>query len=54
VHLYTILNWALLALDALAGLLLLRGRWRRATGVEQAELDVVASGSPSSTSSPSG
>jgi RsiW-degrading membrane proteinase PrsW (M82 family) len=54
VHLYTILNWALLALDALVGLLLLRGRWRRATGVEQAELDVVASGSPSSTSSPSG
>jgi RsiW-degrading membrane proteinase PrsW (M82 family) len=33
VHLFTILSWALLALDGLLGLLVLRGRWRRATGV---------------------
>jgi protease PrsW len=31
VHLFTVLNWGLLALDALLGLLLLRGRWRQAT-----------------------
>jgi protease PrsW len=31
VHLFTLLNWGLLALDALLGLLLLHRRWRRAT-----------------------
>jgi protease PrsW len=31
VHLFTILSWGLLALDALLGVLVLRGRWRRAT-----------------------
>src|SRR6266545_2298219 len=31
VHLYTVLIWALLALDGLAGLLILRGRWHKAT-----------------------
>jgi hypothetical protein len=31
VHLFTVLNWGLLILDALLGLLILRGRWRRAT-----------------------
>jgi protease PrsW len=35
VHLFTILNWSLLALDALLGLLILRRRWRRASAVEQ-------------------
>jgi protease PrsW len=31
VHLYTALSWALLVLDGLVGLLILRGRWRTAT-----------------------
>jgi RsiW-degrading membrane proteinase PrsW (M82 family) len=31
VHLFTALSWALLALDALIGVLVLHGRWRRAT-----------------------
>jgi protease PrsW len=31
VHIYTILSWALMALDGLVGVLILRGRWRRAT-----------------------
>jgi RsiW-degrading membrane proteinase PrsW (M82 family) len=31
VHLFTVLYWALLILDALIGLLVLRGRWRNAT-----------------------
>jgi len=31
VHLFTVLNWGLLIVDALIGLLVLRGRWRRAT-----------------------
>ena len=31
VHLYTVLSWALLALDGLVGLLILRGRWHKAT-----------------------
>jgi len=31
VHLFTVLYWALLLLDALIGLLVLRGRWRNAT-----------------------
>jgi RsiW-degrading membrane proteinase PrsW (M82 family) len=35
VHLFTILNWGLLILDAALGLLILRGRWRRATTPER-------------------
>ncbi|MCW6007189.1 PrsW family intramembrane metalloprotease [Micromonospora sp. CPCC 205371] len=31
VHLYTAVSWALLAVDALLGVLILRGRWRKAT-----------------------
>ena len=31
VHLYTVLSWALLALDGLVGLLILSGRWHKAT-----------------------
>jgi len=31
VHLFTILSWALLALDALLGVLILRRLWHRAT-----------------------
>jgi len=31
VHLFTILSWGLLGLDALLGVVILRGRWRRAT-----------------------
>jgi RsiW-degrading membrane proteinase PrsW (M82 family) len=31
VHLFTVLSWSLLLLDALTGLLVLRRRWRRAT-----------------------
>jgi hypothetical protein len=31
VHLFTAVSWALLVLDALVGLLVLHGRWRRAT-----------------------
>jgi RsiW-degrading membrane proteinase PrsW (M82 family) len=31
VHLFTTISWGLLVLDALVGLLVLRGRWRRAT-----------------------
>jgi RsiW-degrading membrane proteinase PrsW (M82 family) len=30
VHLYTVLNWALLALDSMVGVLILRARWHRA------------------------
>jgi len=33
VHLFTALDWALLAVDALIGLVLLRWRWRQATRV---------------------
>jgi hypothetical protein len=36
VHLYTAVSWALMALDAVLGLLLLRGRGRRATRVAPA------------------
>jgi protease PrsW len=32
-HLFTALNWTLLVIDALAGLLILRRRWRRATAL---------------------
>jgi RsiW-degrading membrane proteinase PrsW (M82 family) len=35
VHLFTILSWALLALDALLGLLILRRRWRRAATLDR-------------------
>jgi protease PrsW len=35
VHLFTILSWALLALDGLLGLLILHRRWRRATAAER-------------------
>jgi protease PrsW len=42
VHLFTILNWGLLALDALAGVLILRGRWRRAIGPDQAHTPAPA------------
>jgi protease PrsW len=35
VHLYTFLNWGLLVLDAVLGLLILRRRWRRATALER-------------------
>jgi RsiW-degrading membrane proteinase PrsW (M82 family) len=31
VHLFTVLSWALLTMDGLVGLLILRGRWHRAT-----------------------
>jgi len=34
VHLYTALNWTLLFVDALIGLLVLRRRWRRATATD--------------------
>ncbi len=33
-HLFTALNWTLLVIDALIGLLVLRSRWRRATALE--------------------
>jgi protease PrsW len=35
VHLFTMLNWGLLILDAVLGLLILRGRWRKATTRER-------------------
>jgi RsiW-degrading membrane proteinase PrsW (M82 family) len=35
VHLFTVFSWTLLALDALIGLLVLRGRWRKATAPDQ-------------------
>ena len=38
VHLFTIISWGLLALDALLGLLILRCRWRRATTPDQPRL----------------
>ena len=37
VHLFTALYWALLILDALIGLLVLRGRWRNATTPDRPE-----------------
>jgi protease PrsW len=37
VHLFTFLNWGLLILDALIGLLILHGRWRKATTPGRAE-----------------
>jgi hypothetical protein len=38
VHLFTILSWGLLALDALLGVLVLRGRWHRATTPDRLHL----------------
>jgi protease PrsW len=35
VHLFTVFSWGLLALDALVGVLVLRGRWHRATTSER-------------------
>lgn len=35
VHLYTVLSWALLIVDALIGLVILRARWRKATAMER-------------------
>src|SRR5919109_1731244 len=35
VHLYTAINWALLGLDGLLGLAVLRGRWRKATAPDR-------------------
>ena len=35
VHLFTILSWGLSALDALLGVLVLRGRWRRPTASDR-------------------
>jgi protease PrsW len=37
VHTFTTLNWALLLLDALLGVALLRGRWRQALALERAQ-----------------
>jgi RsiW-degrading membrane proteinase PrsW (M82 family) len=48
VHLFTILSWGLLALDALLGVLILRRRWHRATTPDQphtpAPLPLVTAG----------
>jgi protease PrsW len=48
VHLFTILSWGLLALDALLGLVILRGRWHRAIAPDQphapAPLPLVTAG----------
>jgi hypothetical protein len=48
VHLFTALYWGLLVLDALVGLVLLRGRWRKATTPDRphtpAPLPVVTTG----------
>jgi protease PrsW len=35
VHLFTAISWALLGLDGLLGLAVLRGRWRRATALDR-------------------
>jgi protease PrsW len=35
VHLYTVLSWGLLAVDAVIGLVILRTRWRRATAPDR-------------------
>jgi RsiW-degrading membrane proteinase PrsW (M82 family) len=48
VHLFTVLSWGLLSIDALLGMLVLRGRWRRATRPERpptpAPLSLVIAG----------
>jgi len=41
VHLFTALNWSLLALDGLVGLLILRRRWRRATASDRPATPIV-------------
>ena len=43
VHLFTALDWALLALDGLLGLLVLRGRWRKATTPDRPATTVMLS-----------
>jgi len=43
VHLFTALDWALLALDGLLGLLVLRGRWRKATTPDRPVTTVMLS-----------
>ena len=35
VHLLTAISWGLLGMDALLGLLVLRGRWRRAAALDR-------------------
>jgi protease PrsW len=46
VHLFTVLSWGLLILDAVLGLLILRGRWHKATTPGQpgsaADISLVA------------
>jgi RsiW-degrading membrane proteinase PrsW (M82 family) len=42
IHLFTALNWTLLVLDALIGVLVLRGRWRRAKAVQAVGLESLA------------
>jgi protease PrsW len=37
VHLFTMINWGVLLLDALLGLAILRGRWRQALALERAQ-----------------
>jgi RsiW-degrading membrane proteinase PrsW (M82 family) len=37
VHLFTMINWGLLLLDALLGVAVLRGRWRQALALERAQ-----------------
>jgi RsiW-degrading membrane proteinase PrsW (M82 family) len=37
VHLFTMINWGLLLLDALLGLAILRGRWRQALALERVQ-----------------
>lgn len=44
VHLYTAVSWALLALDGVLGLLILRRRWRRATAAAPVAAPAVAEG----------
>ena len=46
VHLFTALYWAILVVDVLIGLLVLRGRWRRATTADSRE--ATAPGRPGS------
>jgi hypothetical protein len=35
VHLFTVISWSLLGLDALLGVLVLHGRWRKATALDR-------------------
>ena len=46
VHLYTAVSWALLALDGALGLLILRGRWRKATAASSPVVPAARSVSP--------